>query len=153
MENNDYVLAFDSFYTNNHIQILKSLLPFVNARNATMLPVLIKYMELRHTMANIGTNGNAMSGSFAQNNIHSSSYNPENFGNIEAIYAAIRRYLAPNEDRKFSQLVNMANTAKNIKDMQAMMELFDINSGDMGAGGFDINDIMKMFGGNINGDQ
>jgi hypothetical protein len=47
----------------------------------------------------------------------------------------------------------MANTAKNIKDMQAMMELFDINSGDMGAGGFDINDIMKMFGGNINGNQ
>ena len=47
MEDNDYVLAFDHFYTTNHIQILKSLLPFMDTDNFRMLPALIKYMELK----------------------------------------------------------------------------------------------------------
>ena len=38
MEDNDYVLAFDHFYTNNHIQILKSLLPFMESGSSQMLP-------------------------------------------------------------------------------------------------------------------
>ena len=49
MEDNDYVLAFDHFYTTNHIQILKSLLPFMENGNFRMLPALIKYMEFQYT--------------------------------------------------------------------------------------------------------
>ena len=48
---NDYVLAFDHFYTTNHIQILKSLLPFMASESFPMLPVLIKYMELQYTIS------------------------------------------------------------------------------------------------------
>jgi hypothetical protein len=42
-------------------------------------------------------------------------------------------------------------TMKSVREMQAMMELLDINVGELGGSGFDINEIMKMFGGNING--
>jgi hypothetical protein len=74
-----------------------------------------------------------------------------NFGNIENIYNAIRRYLSPNEDKSFSQLVSAINAAKSVREMQAMMEMLDINMGELGGNGFDINEIMKMFGGNMNG--
>ena len=47
---NDYVLVFDHFYTNNHIQIMKTLLPYIDSAAMPMLPVMIKYMELQYTM-------------------------------------------------------------------------------------------------------
>ena len=47
-DENDYTLVFDHFYTNNHIQILKSLLPFFDDQNTSFLPILIKYLELQH---------------------------------------------------------------------------------------------------------
>jgi hypothetical protein len=93
-----------------------------------------------------------------QNNIHASNMESDNeskmdipFGNIENIYNAIRRYLAPNEDKKFSQLVNALKTMKSVREMQSMMEMLDINISELGGNGFDINEIMKMFGGNMNG--
>jgi hypothetical protein len=151
MEDNDYVLAFDHFYTNNHIQILKSVMPFINGESATMLPILIKYMELQYTLSLVGAKPYG-------GNIQASSLNPDNepkmdapFGNIENIYNAVRRYLAPNEDKSFSQLVNAMKTMKSVREMQAMMELLDINVGELGGGGIDINEMMKMFGGNMNG--
>jgi hypothetical protein len=157
MEDNDYVLAFDHFYTNNHIQILKSVMPFINAESAAMLPVLIKYLELKYTLSLVGSKPHGENIPHG-GNIHASSLNPDNepkmdapFGNIENIYNAVRRYLAPNEDKSFSQLVNAMKTMKSVREMQAMMELLDINVGELGGGGIDINEMMKMFGGNMNG--
>jgi hypothetical protein len=127
-------------------------MPFINAESSSMLPVLIKYLELKYTMSLIGTKDNST------RNIHASSMasgnKPKtdmNFGNIENIYNAIRRYLSPNEDKSFSQLVSAINAAKSVREMQAMMEMLDINMGELGGNGFDINEIMKMFGGNMNG--
>ena len=37
---NDYVLVFDHFYTNNHIQIMKTLLPYIDSAAMPMLPVM-----------------------------------------------------------------------------------------------------------------
>jgi hypothetical protein len=170
MDDNDYVLAFDHFYTNNHIQILKSLLPFIGSNNSSnMLPVIIKYMELQYT---ISVTGNSSFGFV--NDIRASSFpsDTEPLENIENIYKAVHKYLAPNEEKNFNQLINTLKTMKNLRDMQQMMEMFqnlnpdmDINSllgslsngnlnmENMNINGFDINDIMKMFGGNDNGNK
>jgi hypothetical protein len=155
MEDNDYVMAFDHFYTNNHIQILKSVIPFINAETATMLPVMIKYLELKYTLSLINSNKNINASS---SNVHLSSIDSDNqpsanqaIGNIENIYNAIRRYLAPDEDKSISQIVNAMRTMKSVREMQAMLDMLDINMGELGGNGFDINEIMKMFGGNING--
>jgi hypothetical protein len=122
-----------------------------------MLPVLIKYLELKYTLSMVGANAHK-----PMENIHASSLYSDNdtvnpngnpFGNIETIYNAIHRYLAPNEDKSFSQLVNAMKTMKSVREMQAMMELMDINMGELGGSGFDINEIMKLFGGNMNGTQ
>jgi hypothetical protein len=150
MEDNDYVLAFDHFYTNNHIQILKSVMPFINSEGAAMLPVLIKYLELKYTLSLMGARQSTPPDGLRASSLE---VNGEPLGNIENIYNAIRRYLAPNEDKSLGQLVNAMKTMKSVREMQQMMELLDINMGDMGGGGFDINDIMKMFGGNMNGNR
>lgn len=152
MEDNDYVLAFDHFYTTNHIQILKSLIPFIEGEHAGMLPALIKYMELQYTLDLIQKGNRPMD----HNKIHASSQSQNEKGtrgiedNIEQIYNAVHRYLAPNEEREFSQLLSAMRTMKNMREMQQMMEMLQSlnpdadTGGSTGFGNLDLNEIMQM---------
>lgn len=152
MDDNDYVLAFDHFYTTNHIQILKSLLPFIESDNSSMLPAIIKYMELKYTLTLIGKgdspigDGGIRACSKGQNEKDSNA--PEN--NIEQIYNAVHRYLAPDEEKRFSQLLSAMRTMKNMREMQQMLEMLqslnpDPDSGNNTSfGGMDINELMQM---------
>ena len=51
METNEHdnIIAFDTLYTNNHIQMLKIVMPYFDARVQGQLAVYIKYLEFRHT--------------------------------------------------------------------------------------------------------
>lgn len=175
MEDNDYVLAFDHFYTTNHIQILKSLLPFMDNDNFRMLPALIKYMELKYTLSLLG-NGNQgfASGIRASSLDTNAGMNPDLADNFENIYKAIHKYLAPSEEKSFNQILSAIRTMKNVREMQQMMELFqtlapdangsmdigsimeNLSSGNENMGGLNMNEIMemmKLFGGSDNGNQ
>ena len=162
MDDNDYVLAFDHLYTNNHIQILKSLLPFIESDTFNKLPVLIKYMELKYTISlcNDGKQSlkdgiNACSKNSFDNNI---DFNE----NLEKMYNAIHKYLAPDEEKSLSQILSAFNTMKNIREMQQMMELFQSmnpdsnlsenmeninNLGNLNFNNMDIADIMQLING------
>ena len=152
MDDNDYVLAFDHFYTTNHIQILKSLIPFMEGEHSGMLPALIKYMELQYTLTLIEKGSKPME----DTGIHACSKGKnENEAkgfedNIEQIYNAVHRYLAPNEEKEFSQLLSAMRTMKNMREMQQMMEMIQSlnpdadTSGNTGFGNLDINEIMQM---------
>lgn len=159
MEDNDYVLAFDHFYTTNHIQILKSLLPFIENENSSILPAVIKYMELKYTLSLIEKgrrpigDGGIRACSKGQN--EKDANNIEN--NIEQIYNAVHRYLAPDEEKKFTQLLSAMRTMKNMREMQQMLEILQSlnpdsdTNGNTGFGGMDINELMQMlnqYGGN-----
>lgn len=175
MEDNDYVLAFDHFYTTNHIQILKSLLPFMENGNFRMLPALIKYMEFQYTLSLLDKGAPNFSGG-----IHASSFdsatksaaNTDPTENLEQIYKAVHKYLAPNEEQGFSQILSAIKTMKNMREMQLMIELIqslnpdagpnmdlsnimeNLSPGNENAGGLNMNEMMemmKMFGGNDNG--
>ncbi len=175
MEDNDYVLAFDHFYTTNHIQILKSLLPFMENGNFRMLPALIKYMEFQYTLSLLDKGGPSFSGGIHASSLDSgtqSAANTDFAENLEQIYKAVRKYLAPNEDQSFNQILSAIKTMKNLREMQQMMELIQSLNSDANpnidlsnmmenlspdnenTGGLNINEIMeimKMFGGNDNG--
>ena len=84
---NDYVLVFDHFYTNNHIQIMKTLLPYIDSAAMPMLPVMIKYMELQYTMKLIRKNVRPEAPVLSA----CSKDSPD----IETIYQSSRKYLAP----------------------------------------------------------
>lgn len=169
MDDNDYVLAFDHLYTTNHIQILKSLLPFLEGKNARLLPVLIKYMELKYTLALVNKNkysfgnDNLLTGS-AQT---SSEKQAGGIGeNIERVYNAVHRYLAPDEEKQLSQMMSAMQTMKNVREMQQMLEMLQSlnpdadkdgglgdlgnlsNLGNLGDMDIDINELMQMLGQN-----
>lgn len=148
MDDNDYVLAFDHFYTNNHIQILKSLLPFIDGENSAMLPVFIKYMELKYTMSLAGKKRNGIFAGCAKNEKSSSNGIEDD---IEQIYNAVRRYLAPNEDKEISQLISAMRAMKNVRQMQQMMEMMQSLNPDaensQNECGFDALSALSAFGG------
>lgn len=151
MDDNDYVLAFDHFYTTNHIQILKSLLPFIEGKNARLLPALIKYMELQYTLTLIEKNRFSMNdgGIFASSHKEQREKNKDGNGtHIEQIYDAIRRYLAPDEDKQFSQMISAMRTMKNMHEMQQMLEMLQSLNPDAGKdGGFgNLSDLGNLAG-------
>ena len=144
-DENDYTLVFDHFYTNNHIQILKSLLPFFGEKASFYLPVLIKYLEFQHTL------------DLVKKGIHpiepgiraSSKQAPD----LENIYQAIKKYLAPNEEKSIQQIINMMHTMENVKEMQKMMEMLQSMNGEDGNSSNpfpDFSNLENMMGGNLN---
>ncbi len=175
MEDNDYVLAFDHFYTTNHIQILKSLLPFMDNDNFRMLPALIKYMEFKYTLSLLGSgNSGFASGIHASSLDTDTKTNPDMADNFENIYKAIHKYLAPSEEKGFNQILSAVRAMKNVREMQQMMELFqtlnpdnnggmdigsvmeNLSSGSENMNGLNMSEIMemmKLFGGSDNGNQ
>ncbi|MDE7205816.1 MAG: hypothetical protein K2N90_01395, partial [Lachnospiraceae bacterium] len=120
---------------------------------AGMLPALIKYMELQYTLDLIQKGSKPME----QNKIHASSQNQNEKNakgiedNIEQIYNAVHRYLAPNEEKEFSQLLSAMRTMKNMREMQQTLEMIQSlnpdadTNGNTGFGNLDINEILQMF--------
>ena len=113
---NDYTLIFDHFYTTNHIQILKSLLPFFHTGLFSYLPVLIKYLELQHTLE-VTKKGIHL----LDHGIHAASNQSPD---LDEIYKIIKKYLTPKEEKNIHQLLDMMHTMENVKEMQKMMEFF-----------------------------
>lgn len=142
MEDNDYVLAFDHFYTNNHIQILKSLIPFIENDSADIIPVLIKYLELQHTISLIKNNEKIYYSNIkACSNFDSTETKKDGLENIEQIYNAIHRYLAEDEEKAFMNIISTIKTMKNMREMQQMMELMQSLNEDM-----NVNSIFENIG-------
>lgn len=143
----DYVSIFDHLYTNNHIQILKSLLPFMETSDTLYLPILIKYMELKYTISLLqhsrkNTTSNEIR--IAQkSNPNESKFNSNM--NLNDIYKIIHKYLAPNEDKAFSNILNTMQTIKNFQEMQSLMESFrKLNSDNDSHSNPDLNNILNF---------
>ena len=143
----DYVSIFDHLYTNNHIQILKSLLPFMETSDTLYLPILIKYMELKYTISLLqhsrkNTTSNEIR--IAQKSIPNESKFNNNM-NLNDIYKIIHKYLAPNEDKAFSNILNTMQTIKNFQEMQSLMESFrKLNSDNDSHSNPDLNNILNF---------
>ena len=52
METNEHdkIIAFDTLYTNNHIQMMKIVMPYFDGQMRRKLAVYIKYMEFQYTL-------------------------------------------------------------------------------------------------------
>ena len=143
----DYVSIFDHLYTNNHIQILKSLLPFMETSDTLYLPILIKYMELKYTISLLqhsrkNTTSNEIR--IAQKSTPNESKFNNNM-NLNEIYKIIHKYLAPNEDKAFSNILNTMQTIKNFQEMQSLMESFrKLNSDNDSHSNPDLNNILNF---------
>ncbi len=117
------VMAFDALYTNNQIQKLKVLLPYIEPSMQKHLAVYIKYMELQYTMTLTKKHSAALCGcSLSQ---------PER-PDLKKLCRELCLYSTPEEIKQLEQIQNILQTMETVQEMSqtmsAMQEIFpDMN--------------------------
>ena len=119
------VVAFDTLYTNNHIQILKVLLPYFDPDNRKNLAVLIKFMELQYTMEYFSRHPSALC---------AASCDPKQPDIVE-IFEQIKNFCTPSEKAMFEQLKNKKKSMEMYEEMMRAMQLFEQFSPGNGSSG------------------
>lgn len=109
----DKITAFDTLFTNNHIQILKILMSRFDVRTQSFLAVYIKYMELQYTMAYFKQHPHALTCCSA---VHEEP-------DMEQICDEILPFCTAEEKEKIEQIKNMMQSMNHFKEMAQMMEL------------------------------
>lgn len=112
----DQVLAFDTLYTNNHIQMLKVLLPHLPRGQKNQFAVFIKYMELQYTITLTEKQKN-------QINICTASYDSTPI-DWNGLLKELQPYCTTTEKRKMSQIKEMMNTFQMLQEMDKYKEMF-----------------------------
>lgn len=115
---NESVAAFDTLYTNNHIQILKVLLPYFDSKGRKHLAVLIKFMELRYTLEYFSRHA-ALDAASCEGR-RESGKQPD----IVKIFEQIKNFCTPSERAMFDQLANMKKSMEMYEEMMSMMQMF-----------------------------
>lgn len=113
---NEAVASFDTIYTNNHIRILKVLLPYFDPNSQKKLAVMIKFMELRYTMDYFARSASSFSAGLT-----ASARQPD----IVKIFEQIKNFCTPSERAMFEQLSNMKKSMEMYEEMMGMMQLFN----------------------------
>lgn len=144
----DKVLAFDTLFTTNHIQMMKILMPFLDASRQKYIAIYIKYMELQYTISYFQKNGSAPFPARPDCGQDSQALYPQ-------ICREIKPYCSPEEKKKMEQMENLFSTMKNCQEMMEMFsmmkEIFpqgeDGINPDMFSGlfGQDMSQIFDMF--------
>lgn len=109
----DRVLAFDSLFTTNHIQILKLLVGYMEPSLQGKLAVYIKFQELYYTLKLI-TNHPSLS--------MSSCFSSPSCNSMTTLIDEIGPFCAPKEKEKLQNIRNMYQSWENMQEMMEMME-------------------------------
>lgn len=117
-EDSSGVMAFDALYTNNQIQKLKVLLPYIEPSMQKNMAVYIKYMELKYTMD-----------FFRKHPFHicaSSDNYPQ--PDLPKICRELKPYCTESEVRQLEQMESMFQTMEMYQEMNqtisAMQDIF-----------------------------
>lgn len=163
-QNSKTIIAFDSLFTTNRIQMLKILLPRLAPEHQSAFAVYIKLLELQYTLSFLrchpGTrlmgNGKQLSADFFQG---------DNSDTLELLEEMLP-FSGPQERARIENLKNMIANFKKMQEMMEMIqmiqELFPEGMGgdnpmdmfagmsDSGLSGSDMASIFQMFGGGKN---
>ncbi|MBE5864867.1 MAG: hypothetical protein E7292_01475 [Lachnospiraceae bacterium] len=135
----DRVLAFDSLFTTNHIQMLKLLVGYMDPTVQGKIAIYIKFMELQHTMKMV-TNHPALSVSPCQ-----SADGP---GPLTALLDEMYPFCRPEEKEHLQNIKNMFQTFENMQEMMEMIEVLREIAPEMFSGtengGPDFSQMMNM---------
>lgn len=116
MENKqDGIIAFDTLFTNNHICMMKLLLPMLPPSNQKSIAIYIKYMELQYTLQYFVRHPQGFYIPIPQTDA-----GPHDFNTLlETLFP----YCTPREKENFTQMRNMFNTFRNMQNMMEMMNM------------------------------
>lgn len=128
------IIAFDTLFTTNQIQILKILLSYMEPAHQKHMAVYIKFLELQYTLS-----------FFREYPASSPAVPPEETMDATKLCDEILPFCNPSEQE---MLQNMRNMYQNFQNMQEMMQMVQMMKdmfpeGDNSAG----QDPMAMFSG------
>lgn len=126
METNEHdnIIAFDTLYTNNHIQMLKIVMPYFDAQAQGQLAVYIKYLEFRHTLDHF-SHPHELSGC---------SFHKEEF-NINKICSQLSPFCNSAEKEKLERIAGIFRSIEMYKEMSRTMEMMKEFAPDLFANG------------------
>lgn len=149
MENiSDKVIAFDTLFTTNHIQMMKVLMNYVEPSRQKTMAVYIKFLELQYTL------------SFFKKHPHSSlSQHPKDSSfSTTTLLDELLPFCTSDQQEQFRQIKNMMDTFENMQGMmetiQMMKDLFPEGENPLNMdpstlfsenGGMDMSQIFEMF--------
>lgn len=137
----DRIAAFDAFFTNNHIQKLKILLPVFDRSMQKNLAVYIKYLELQHTLSFFRKNPDERFsfpyGNPSENSYANTAKNPfpplhqsvsaaspqEPSWDIGELCDALLPYCTVSEQSRLNSMRNMVQALSQYKEMMEMMQM------------------------------
>ena len=134
------VMAFDALYTNNQIQKLKILLPYIDPSMQKHMAIYIKYLELKYTID-----------LFKRHPFHiHSTYKENGPPDIKKICQELQPYCTESENKQLEQMMNILKTMEMYQEMSqtigAIQEMFpDMSMGTSGEGPFGSGNPFSMF--------
>lgn len=107
----DRIAAFDTLYTNNHIQICKLLLPLLPKDKQYYLAIFIKFLELQHTIKY----GQKLQVCFSKQLDTKSKY--------QDLCKEILPYCTPEEENLVKMILNLLNTMNTFESLKPLMDM------------------------------
>lgn len=109
----DKIMAFDVLFTNNHIRMLKIVIPYFDSRIQKQLAIYVKYLELQYTLSYYHSHSYELRGC---------SIKKEEF-NISKIYSELLPYCTDEEKQKIDQITGLLRSMEMFKEMSKMFEV------------------------------
>lgn len=94
---------FDEYISNQSLQMMKLLIPFLPPQSQRMIAVYVKFLELQHTL------------SFFRG-MRQKKHAPED------IFESIKPYMSPSDAESFDQMMNMMSMMSMVQEMQNMSD-------------------------------
>ena len=148
----DKVSAFDTLFTTNHIQMMKIIMPFLDASGQRSIAVYIKYMELQYTISYFQKHTSPPFPIRQDSGSGSQQFSQEV---CRQVCHEIMPYCSPEEKKKMEQVENLFSAMKNYQEMMEMFsmmkEIFPEGEGGMnpdmlsGLFGQDASQILDLF--------
>lgn len=108
MNSSDKICAYDTLFTNNHIQMLKIILGNVSPAIQGKLAVYIKFLELQHTLRMLTEN---------------TTFHLSPSLSTDTLLEELLPYCDRSEKEQIQSLINLL---QNFNNMQEMMEVFQM---------------------------
>lgn len=106
------IIAFDTLFTTNQIQMLKILLTYLEPSQQKSIAVYIKFMELQYTIS-----------FFNKHPSSSARFPKEESFNAARLCDEVLPFCSPSEQEK---LIGMKNMYQNFENMQEMMQMIQM---------------------------
>lgn len=130
----DSIMAFDTLFTTNQIQIMKTMLPYLDEAMQKHFAILIKFMELKYTISYLAKHKMSLGGR------HTERKDPD----MQELFPKIQGFLSPSERSKVEQIMNLMNTMQTVSQFQEMMQFMNDSASEEEGGADNSDFLMNM---------